>query len=320
MIIKITKKNAEIRLDKFLAGADSAWLKSPPSRGQIQKLIEQSLVKVNGSPAVSHYSLKPGDIIEIQKKLIKNNQPVEKKGAVDACWQNIEIIDETDEFLIINKPAGLAVHGASGYTLADWLKDKYPKIITVGDDPARPGIVHRLDKNVSGLMVIAKTQAAFNYLKKQFQNRTVIKEYTALVHGKIQKAEAAINFPIKRAKNGYKMAAVPFTVRGEPADSGRAALTEFKIVARLVNYTLLKIKIKTGRTHQIRVHLAAYDHPVVGDDIYGTARARIQNKKLGLNRIFLIADHLCFNDSDNQPKDYKIGLTEELKEILKQVK
>lgn len=321
MIIKITKKTAGLRLDKFLADAESIWGKNQPSRNQIQKLIEQDIIKINGSVASSHYQLKPGDIIDLQKKLLKNNQIVNVKSLkTESDQPKIDIIDETAEFLVINKPAGLTVHGRNDYTLADWLKTKYPEIERVGDDPERPGIVHRLDKDVSGLMVIAKTQASFNNLKKQFQNRTITKEYTALVHGKIQRDSSTINFPIRRASEGYKMAAIPLTIKGKPTETGRLAETEFRIITRLVNYTLLKVKIKTGRTHQIRVHLAAYDHPVVGDRIYGTAKTRRQNQTLGLNRIFLIADHLRFTDLAGEAKDYKIDLTEGLKNTLRQAK
>jgi 23S rRNA pseudouridine1911/1915/1917 synthase len=316
MIIKINKKNAGQRLDKFLAGSLDNL-----SRSQIQKLIIAQLVSVNDMVASPHYNLKSGDIINLQKKLFKNNLPVKNKNIkIKPIDYDIPIIDETNQFLVINKPAGLAVHGTDNYTLADWLKAKYPKIKNIGDDPDRPGIVHRLDKDVSGLMIIAKTKEAFDQFKKQFQHRTIVKEYTALVHGKIQKDQGIINFPIKRAKDGYKMAAMPLTVKGEPAKSGRLAETQFWIKARLINYTLLKIKIRTGRTHQIRVHLAAYDHPVVGDNIYATAKARIQNKKIGLNRIFLVADHLNFIDTAGKQKNYNIDLTEELTDILKIVK
>ena len=113
------------------------------------------------------------------------------------------------------------------------------------------------------------------------------------------------------------MAALPLTIKGEPSELGREAETHFEIIKKFINYTLLKIKIKTGRTHQIRVHLAAYGHPLVGDNIYATAKTRIQNKKLGLNRIFLIADRLAFTDLTKQKKSYKINLTQELKNILK---
>jgi len=316
MTIKITEQSAGIRLDKFLANSNFLKL----SRNQIQKLIKQGLISINNLSVSVHYLLKPGDTIIIAKNLNSDKKLIDKKEFIDAPDHKIKIIHETDEFLVINKPAGLAVHGSDSYALADWLREKYPSIRQVGDDPQRPGIVHRLDKDVSGLMVIAKTQAAFNNLKKQFQNRTVKKEYTALVHGKIAKDSATINFPIKRSRQGYKMAAMPATVKGEPTEDGRLAETEFKVLQRLINYTLLKIKIKTGRTHQIRVHLAAYGYPIVGDDTYSTAKTRIQNKKLGLNRIFLIADRLSFTDLTGARQDYKIGLTDELKNLLKIVR
>ena len=316
MDILITDKTSGARLDKFL----TQRLKDL-SRSQIQKLIKQQAITVNNTAAVSHYSLKVGDEINISEKTVRRPADVGRLcEKLPKKSPNIKIIDETDEFLVINKPTGLAVHGGANFTLAHWLLIKYPEIKSVGDDAERPGIVHRLDKDVNGLMVIAKTQTAFNNLKKQFQDRTVIKEYTALAHDKIQKDNGLINFPIRRAKDGYKMAALPATVKGEPTESGRLAETKFQVKKRLVNYTLLKIKIKTGRTHQIRVHLAAYNHPIVGDNIYATAKTRIQNKKLGLNRIFLIADHLSFLDLRNGRQDFKIDLTQELKNILKIVK
>lgn len=316
MTIKITEADSGERLDKFLTNSDLLKL----SRNQIKKLIGQGLISINNLTVSSHYILKPGDIINIAKNLSLNKKAAGKKEFAAAPGHKIKIIHETDKFLVINKPAGLAVHGSANYTLADWLMEKYPKIKKVGDDPERPGIVHRLDKDVSGLMVIAKTQDAFLNLKKQFQDRTIKKEYTALVHGKIMKENAIINFPIKRSREGYKMAAMPATTKGEPTEDGRLAETEFRVLRRLINYTLLKIKIRTGRTHQIRVHLAAYDHPIVGDDIYGTAKSRTQNKKLNLSRIFLIADRLSFTDLTGARQDYKIGLTDELKNILKIIK
>jgi 23S rRNA pseudouridine1911/1915/1917 synthase len=313
MIIKITESTAGQRLDKFLA-----QYRQDLSRSQIQKLIKQQVVSVNGLLVSPHYNLKAGDVIDIKEKLSEPEETVEKK--LPENLPDIKIIDETDEFLVINKPAGLSVHGQADYTLADWLKIKYPRISKVGDDLERPGIVHRLDKDVSGLMIIAKTQAAFDDLKIQFQKRAVKKQYTALVYGKIQKDNGAINFPIKRAQDGYKMAAIPLTIKGELSELGREAETQFQIIKKLINYTLLKITIKTGRTHQIRVHLSAYGNPIVGDNIYATAKTRIQNKKLNLNRIFLIADNLSFTDLTKQKKNYKINLTQELKNILKIVK
>lgn len=312
MTIKITEQFAGGRLDKFLVQR----LKSL-SRNQLQKLIKRQAITVNGLPVTPHYDLKTGDKINIKEKISSSKKAEIKKAEK---LPSLKIIEESDEFLVIDKPAGLAVHGPADYTLADWLKAKNPDIKTVGDDPGRPGIVHRLDKDVSGLMVIAKTQVAFNNLKRQFQDRTIEKQYTALVYGKIQKPSGLINFPIKRASDGYKMAALPLTVKGKTSLSGRQAETNFEVIKKFINYTLLKITIKTGRTHQIRVHLSAYGNPLVGDDIYGTTKTRAQNKKLGIDRIFLIADYLSFIDLANHKQSYRIGLTDELNNILKIVK
>lgn len=237
-----------------------------------------------------------------------------------------EIIAETPEYLVINKPAGLAVHAGGNLkepTLADWLIANYKKIKDVGDDPIRPGLVHRLDKEVSGLMVVAKTQTSFNSLKNQFKEREVNKEYVALVHGKVSHDCGTINFPITRSQEGYKMAALPsgseeLLRRRHPKDrdqgnidswmKSRVALTEFEVIKRFVNYTLLRVSIKTGRTHQIRVHFFAYGHPLVGDNLYCTKKTEAKNKKLNLGRVFLVADHLNFHDLKGGVQDFKIDL------------
>jgi len=245
-----------------------------------------------------------------------------------------KIIEETPDYLVVDKPAGLAAHGGGNLTeptLADWLVAYYPKIKTVGDDPARPGLVHRLDKDVSGLMVIAKNKKSFENLKNQFKNREVNKEYIALVHGRLDKDEGEITFPIKRAKDGHRMAALPANAeklleRRHPKgrDQGniagwfksREALTEFTVLKKLVNYTLLRVRIKTGRTHQIRVHFFAYGYPLVGDPLYYTSKTKIKNKKLDLGRVFLMADRLSFRDLSGKVKAFEIALPEKLKAAL----
>jgi len=245
-----------------------------------------------------------------------------------------EIISETPDYLVINKPAGLAVHGGGNLkeaTLTDWLLEHYPKIKSVGDDPVRPGLVHRLDKDVSGLMVVAKNQKSFINLKNQFKDREVNKEYIALIHGKIAKEDGVIDFPITRSKEGYKMAALPanaeeLLVRKHPQgrDQGnidgyfksRNALTEFTVLKRFVNYTLLRVNIKTGRTHQIRVHFFAYGHPLVGDNLYCTRKTKEKNKKLDLGRVFLVADNLSFRDNKGEKQSFRINLPAELLEFL----
>lgn len=232
-------------------------------------------------------------------------------------------IFENDDFLIVNKPAGLITHGAPHIkeeSLADQLLKDYPEIKNIGEDEFRPGIMHRLDKLASGLLIIAKTQEMFEHLKKQFQERKVEKIYTALVYGKIAKDEGKINFPIKRSGQGNKMAALPMTYKGEAQEDGRTAITEFEIIKRYINYTLLKVKIKTGRTHQIRVHMAAYGHPIAGDDLYGAKKTKEKNKKLNLERIYLNATELSFVDLENKKQKFKINLPENFKKFLKIIK
>lgn len=321
---RIKKDEAGTRLDKFLV----ANIKDK-TRSFLQKMIETDSVCVNGVPAKGNYRVKESDLVElcvadyeaqIGKK--KNKADIKKEDKLSPeLEKKIEIVEETDEYLVINKPAGLVVHGAAHITeasLADWLLEKYPKLKGIGEDPARPGIVHRLDKEASGLMVVARTQKSFNELKKQFQKRTVEKRYKALVYGQVAKDEEQIGFPIKRSSAGNKQAAVPenFSGRG----GAREALTFFTVEKRFINYTLLDVSIKTGRKHQIRVHLGAYGHPIVGDSLYNTKKTKDLDKKLAVGRIFLVAYQLSFNDLSGDRKKFKIGLPKELSAILKTVK
>jgi len=230
-----------------------------------------------------------------------------------------EIISETNDYLVINKPAGLLVHGGIGIvgeTLVDWLVKKYPDIKNVGEDPARPGIVHRLDRDVSGLMVICKNQETYDNLKVQFQDRSIKKEYTALVYGKILKDEDEIDFPIKRATAGFKMAAVPKNFSHHNDDKIRHAITHLEVIKKMVNYTLIKLNIKTGRTHQIRVHLFAYGHPIVGDNLYCTRITKLKNLKNNLNRVFLASTELEFNDLKGERQKFQAPMPEVMVKYL----
>jgi len=249
-----------------------------------------------------------------------------------------EIIFNDKNYLVINKPAGLTVHGGVAVkdkTLVDWLLENYPEIKNVGEDPIRPGIVHRLDKEVSGLMVVAKNNLAFTNLKNQFQKRDINKQYLALAHGQISKEDGEINFPIKRAKDGYKMAAMPIDSGSlskktnlQNRDEGnlagwlkaKEAITSFKVVKKYINYTFLEVKIKTGRTHQIRVHFFAYGHPLVGDNLYYTKKSKLKNQKLNLGRIFLVANRLTFTDLEGEKKNFTIKLPLELEEFIAHLK
>jgi 23S rRNA pseudouridine1911/1915/1917 synthase len=242
---------------------------------------------------------------------------------IEEMDEKIVVISDTPDYVVINKPAGLLVHGAPHIkepTLVDWITKKYPEVSRIGEDLTRPGIMHRLDKDVSGLMVIAKNQSAFDSLKEQFQDRTIKKEYTALVYGKIQKDEDEINFPIKRSEKGFKMAAVPKSYINDTDVTVRQAITAFRIMRRYINFTLLNVTIKTGRTHQIRVHLSAYNHPIVGDNLYGNKDSKMKNKKYDLGRIFLASTHLEFDDLKGDRKEFTVPLPEELEVFLEKVK
>ncbi len=318
MRLKITTEQSGKRIDKFLADNLPDF-----SRAQIQKLIKQESVQVNKKPVSAHYKLKEGDEIEIRTADGGQQAAEKKETASDNKKFELDVIADNKEYLIINKPAGLTMHGAphiKEITLSDLILKKYPKIEKVGEDPFRPGIAHRIDKEVSGLVVVAKTQDSFDSLKKQFQERTVRKQYTALVHGRIKKDEGVINFPIGRASAGHKMAALPATVKGSANLAGRRAVTEFMKIKEFINYTLIKVNIKTGRTHQIRAHMAAYGHPIVGDNLYGTKKTRRQNEKLGLDRIFLFANKLSFNNLAGERKEFEINMPEELEKFLEKVR
>lgn len=311
--IKVTADRINERIDKFL----NDNLEIP--RNQVQILIKNNLITVNGKNTKANYKIKEDDIIII-KENPEEIKPIEQKIKK---LPKIKIIEENDEFIVINKPSGLIVHGGEGIkeaTLVDIILAKWPSLSKIGDDPERPAIVHRLDKDVSGIMVIPKTQASYENIKNQFIKRTVNKEYTALVHGKIIKKEDEINFPIRRSSQGYKMAAIPETNKGEKTIDGRRAVTRFEIIKDFINFTLVGVKIITGRTHQIRVHLSAYGHPIVGDNLYSTKRCKEKNEKLNLNRIFLFAHKLEFSNLAGEKNVFKIKTPKELMDILKIVK
>ena len=236
---------------------------------------------------------------------------------------NIEIIKKTRNYVVINKPAGLLVHAtqnSSEKTLVDFLLEKYPKIKKVGEDKNRYGIVHRLDKEVSGLMVVALKQKTYNHLKEQFQNRRVEKEYIALVCNQMPEKSGTISFPIKRSNKGFKMAAVPKTYEenNEVRDGEklREAITHYETKETYTNFSLLKLNIETGRTHQIRVHCLALNAPLAGDNLYNTKNSLKVSKKLDLDRIFLVSTRLAFYDLKKKKREFNIDLPKNLKEKL----
>lgn len=221
-------------------------------------------------------------------------------------------IHEDQDFVVLDKPAGIAVHGGvsvRGKTVADWLVQHYPEVKSVGDDPRqRPGIVHRLDKDTSGVMVVARNQKAFEALKQLFKDRKIEKTYLALVVGAPKKKSGVIDASIGRSlRQATKRAA------GAQARGARTATTHYRILEKVGNYSLLEVKPKTGRMHQIRVHLASVGCPVAGDTLYGGKKALIE----GLRRQFLHALRLEFSYPEGRRLRFESPLPDDLDRVLK---
>jgi len=295
---------AKERLDKFLQG------KLPISRSKIQKLIEDGEIKVNKESVPVHHFLKNGEAIEYNSTEIKEiSKPKKFTANPDVKFK---VVFEDDNYLIIDKPSGLMVHPTDlmeDHTLANGLIAKYPKLKKVGDDPVRPGIVHRLDKDVSGLILVAKNQKSFDYYKKLFQDREMHKVYTALVHGTIAQPSGEINFSISRSKTkSGRMAAHP-----SEFEDGKEAITKYELIEQYNHLALLKVEILTGRTHQIRVHMNAIGHPVVGDRIYTQKSIK---RSLEVSRTFLHSTELSFVNQEGEKVEYKSKLPKELQDTL----
>ena len=240
------------RLDKYLAGRFSHF-----SRTRLQKLILEQGVNVNGHPAKSSCKLNPGDTINLimppreLRELTPENIP-------------IEVLYEDDQMLVLNKQANLIVHPARGYkngTLVNALVYHFQQL-SGGSDDRRPGIVHRLDRNTTGCLVVAKTDTAHWKLSRQFAERTTKKTYIALAHGVPELTADCINKPL----GVNPMAREKYAVRH---DGGKEAITFYEVLEAFQGFSLIKLNLKTGRTHQIRVHLSYIKHPIVADDMYG---------------------------------------------------
>lgn len=285
----ITTEHKGQRLDKFLKEHLPEF-----SRSHLQKLIEEGQAVVNGKKVSVHNFLKEGDKIEVIL------EPLQKLTMATNPQVRFEVLVEDPDFLVINKPAGLVVHQAQGHkapdTLVNGLVARYPEIGKVGDDPVRPGIMHRLDADVSGVMVIARTQDMFDHLKKQFKMHDIEKEYVAVVEGRVIPPQGVIEFVV--ARKGARMVARP------KGGKGKTATTEYdtiKAVGQQNNKTaLLKIQTRTGRTHQIRVHLKAINHPIVGDKLYGGARGQGSV----VSRLMLHARRLAFKDLKGERHEF----------------
>ncbi|EOA09309.1 RluA family pseudouridine synthase [Pediococcus acidilactici] len=244
------EESAKGRLDKVIA-ENVADL----TRSQVQSLIKKGQILVNDAPTTNRYQVKPNDQV-----IIKLPDPV----AIDVQPEkmDLDIVYEDDDVIVVNKPQGMVVHPAPGHdhgTLVNGLLAHTPLATINGE--LRPGIVHRIDKDTSGLLMVAKNDQALVSLSKQLKDKTNQRKYWAIVHGNIKEDTGTINAPIGRSKKDRKKMAIN--------EEGRPAVTHFKVLERFGEYTLIECQLETGRTHQIRVHLKYIGHPVAGDPLYG---------------------------------------------------
>ena len=285
------------RLDKYLAG------KIGISRGKIQKAIKDGKVMVDGIIILEpDYDVTIGSQVSVP----------EFSDEIKPSDIRLKIVFENDDLAVIDKPAGLVVHPGAGNTedtLSQALLSYWPQVKNVGD-PHRPGIVHRLDEDTSGLIVIAKTPAAYDFLKQTFQDRTIEKEYLALTHGRPEQRHGFIELAIAKSPSHRKMKIDP---------AGKPAKTEYFVVSQsledaLDQYTLYRVKLHTGRTHQIRIHMNAIGHPLVGDQIYGGSYKKSDQELIA--RQFLHAYRLKFKLTDGTWIELVSQLPEDLKTVL----
>ena len=251
--IIVEPENEGLRADYYLAN------NSLLSRSQIQKLIKENKITLNGNSLKNKDKVNSDDVFIIE---------YEEKTITDILPQNIplDIIYEDNDLLVINKPKGIVVHPAPGHengTIVNALLYHVKELSDV-NGYYRPGIVHRIDKDTSGLIIVAKNDKAHKNLSEEIKNHEVTKIYTCLVRGNISEDDATIDMPIGRDKNDRKKMAV--------TEDGKKAITHFRVLKRYGNYTLLRVKIDTGRTHQIRVHMAKIGHPIIGDEVYSNGK------------------------------------------------
>lgn len=282
IVLRVAEPDAGARLDSYLAVHIADW-----SRARIQRLIEDGDVLVNSKTVKSSLRLRSGDVIEVD--LVSRSLAPFTPEPIP-----IEVVFEDDDLVVVNKPAGLVVHPGAGMasgTLANALAYHFEQL-SGRAGVTRPGLVHRLDKDTSGLIVVAKKEDVHESLADQFRDREVFKSYVALAHGRVTNDSGRIEEPLARDPRHRTRMAV---VRG-----GRPALSLYRARKRYDRFTLLDIEIKSGRTHQIRVHLQWLKHPVVGDETYGDGRDKtvqsvlIRSAIAKLGRLFLHAEQLGF--------------------------
>src|SRR3989338_7904099 len=304
---KMDSEGVGFRLDRWLSDQDPS-----KSRSAWQKKIKTGEIKVNGRKVSSHYSMKENDVVEYGEVSLLNSMKPDSKSTL-----KLKVLFEDQNYAVIDKPAGLVVHPGAGVhseTLTEALKSHFKDQLSHLGGVNRPGIVHRLDKGTSGIMVIAKNDETHRNLAKQFESKTIIKLYTALVVGHLTPKQGSIEAPLTRnEKHRQKI-----TISTHP--KSRYALTHYEVLRWMdvpCKSSLLKVRIETGRTHQIRVHCEAIGYPIVGDPVYGTKSINLLAKAHGLVRPFLHATSIEFlSPTTGKKVHYEAPLPEDLSNII----
>ena len=291
-----------VRIDAWLAGKLEEY-----SRSYIQKLSQDGNIKVNGVQVKSNYKLKTGDIVTAQI-------PAAEVLQVTAEEIPLDIVYEDEHLIVINKPKGMVVHPAAGNysgTLVNALMKHCGESLSDINGVIRPGIVHRIDKDTSGLLVVAKNNHAHEFLSKKLKTHEIKREYIALVEGIIYENAGKIDAPIGRHPVERKKMSVNLKV-------GRNAITHFRVLERFPSATYLELKLETGRTHQIRVHMSYINHPIIGDEVYGRKKQRFDTQGQVLHARRLTFEHPVTGrlmEFETPVPEYITNLIKELAEI-----
>jgi 23S rRNA pseudouridine1911/1915/1917 synthase len=294
----ITEEEAEQRLDTYLVAQFEDY-----SRNFIQQMIENGAVTIAEKAKKKNYRLKTGDVVEIT---------ISDPKILDVVAEDLPltIVYEDDSILVIDKQAGMVVHPAPGNysgTLVNALMYHVDRLSSI-NGVVRPGIVHRIDKDTSGLLVVAKTDQAHQFMSELLKTHEIERVYTALVHGKV-KEPGTVNKPIARnPKNRLKMAVI---------EGGRDAVTHYKPLEYFGNdYTLLEVRLETGRTHQIRVHLQAVGYPILGDQVYGVKKEKIKQVRQLLHAKKLILEH----PMTHEHMEFEVDLAEDFQKMIEKMR
>jgi len=290
--LKVPAQGAGERLDRFLA-----TLEEVGSRAAAERLLAEKRVRVNGSWEAKSHRLAAGDVLEVEV-------PESRPSTLEPEQLDLRIAYEDEHLLVVDKPAGIVVHPSAGHASGTLVHGLLGHAAAGGEEAERPGIVHRLDRDTSGLLVVARSEEAHRRLQGLLRQRKLVREYVALVRGRPRSRRGRIEAPIGRDRGDPKRVSLD-------TYTPREAVTNFEVVETLRRHALLRVALETGRTHQIRVHLAAIDLPVAGDPVYGV------EGDLGLERQFLHAARLAFpHPMSGDPVECESPLPPELQAAL----